>query len=123
MREILFRGICKETGKFEYGYAFDISGRDGAEPRIMHFDHEDWELETEVHPETVGQYTGLKDKNGTKIFEGDRIRCNNGHIGVVEYEVNGFVVTDFCDTSQDIPWCAFSESSAQLGEVIGNIHE
>lgn len=60
---------------------------------------EDWELqrepfECEVIPESVGQYTGLTDKNGTKIFEGDvvDILTENNEIGIVKYDEGGFEV-------------------------------
>ena len=68
MREILFRGKTK-VGKWVCGnYAFtDNNGE-------QHFIFQNKAFEYEVIPETVGQYTGLTDKNGKKIFEGDILK-------------------------------------------------
>lgn len=119
MRNILFRGICTETGDWVKGHYvrfFDDKGNryHRIYPGYAESDcgdlYPDW---YEVDPKTVGQYTGLTDKNGTKIFEGDILEFRRGRYHVVKFEDGGFIFTD----------TAIPVHHANHFEVIGNIHD
>ena len=73
-RDIVFRGARICDGQFVNGSLVEVNGECSSNESAPHIvisygpDTFDW---FEVDPETVGQFTGMTDKNGTKIFEGD----------------------------------------------------
>lgn len=125
MREILFRGKRKDNGELIVGHLLWYEdGRARITPRhtdIFRVEGEDiiQHIAYEVFPETVGQYTGLTDKNGTKIFEGDIIRESYG----CRYDdfyikfIKGRFVTVYIPTDRsNYSW--YEGDS----EIVGNIH-
>ena len=121
MREILFRGKTKD-GRWVYG---DLWNRPYAQNTICIVSFtKDTGIpgEAEVIPETVGQYTGLNDKNGVKIFEGDILKDSLGWVCLVKWDdSNGRFLGYHKKPRGDTYVCYVGREPAQ--EIIGNIHD
>ena len=77
-----------------------------------------------VSPGSIGQYTGVKDKNGVRVFEGDIVRSQFGRLVRIEYRtLEGFVGFDMTaiDSEHERPWPSTAWRSGNI-EVVGNIH-
>ena len=91
MREILFRGKRVDNGEWVYGNYHNHSSEKSISffkafvgtPMTMYA----------VIPESVGQYTGLTDKNGTRIFEGDVVKLFDIAIGEIVCECGAFGIS------------------------------
>lgn len=140
-REILFRAKSKSTGEWQYGYYVEQYGVGQI------FTDRASEC---VHKSTIGQYTGLTDKNGIKIFEGDIVlkeywdrpysrKAKSKFLkGIVQYHIregNGFGKGDeykcwaaewdveIVDKESERKYSCHSWGCFFECEVIGNIHD
>lgn len=131
MREILFRGKRTDTGEWARGFPFSYQAR------LVVEGIETWDGDKHrIDPSTVGQYTGLQDRNGTRIFEGDILRVAKKMNGIGDYffppapfPALCVVKWDFCAWMWEVQgketyyihfpdaWCHYE------CEVVGNVHD
>lgn len=126
MRDIEFRGKHTDSGLWVYGYVAEISTCGVTGDRIAVGIYEKPEKEFagnwwEVDPDTVGQYTGLEDKNGIKIFEGDIVKKSClGKMCIYQIVYDNGLASFIGQAG--IRFTTFDYDSEEF-EVIGNIYD
>ena len=141
MREIIFRGQTRRYGekvnieggklpsRWVYGGIFPGTGDYSIiyGTKTEEFTDADIEKHT-VYSNTVGQYTGLKDKNGKRIFEGDIISTDIKRPYLIVEFRDGCFMFNCNDGGKDyydimLPILDEPQTQYEYGEVIGNIHD
>ena len=116
MREILFRG--KFGNEWKYGFlSIEPKGLVIKEP-YKNESSNVWHIDAD----TVGQYTGLTDNNGTKIFEGDIVKYGDTVHNVVFEQRNGTAYFGLVYSTLETLSFGHYQDLKQI-EVIGNIHD
>lgn len=138
MREILFRGKRIGNGEWATGFIYEHQPPlqcivpenyipEKSKWYICNTAFADWNMPrqvefVEVDPSTVGQFTGLTDKNGKKVFDGDIVRCLYGET-FYQNEII-FVEGGFCVRHNHNEYaCCAALSEHESIEIIGNIHD
>lgn len=111
MREILCKGKSESTLEWVEGWYYKTYCKTGIQEK-GHFKY------INCLPDTIGQFTGIIDKNATKVFEGDIVDYKGEYGKIVYHDSEAMFVIEF-DT-----WCTdFDHITGNEIEVVGNIHD
>lgn len=117
MRDIVFRGKAADSGEWKYGDLLraEYGGKTCCWIVAQGRENKSYS----VDPATVGQYTGLTDKNGVRIFEGDIIRKPGRNRELWEIRWIG----KYSRFAAWRPGTVFAVFAFEMGEVVGNVHD
>ena len=123
-REIIFRGKRIDNGKWVCGDLAHFPNKTNID---THKHGQPWRGYA-VIPKTIGQFTGLTDKNGKKIFEGDILSTDIARPYLIVEFRDGCFMFNCNDGGEDyydimLPIRKEAQTQYKYGEVIGNIHD
>ena len=120
MREIKFRGKRADTGEWVYGYYYSECGNTYIIVNRQAESMTKRNIPFLVEEDTVGQYTGIKDIDGKKIYEGDIVKDKYKNRYEVRYDDKrmSWIAHSTIPFENNIPLCVVTECT-----IIGNIHD